>query len=264
MRDIVHYVTFPSLHEKPLSIAARLRIPADGSARVPAVVILHGSAGPSDREGGYAVEFNRAGIATLEADQWAARNLEGGADGRPRTVPETLPDVFGALTYLAGRQPKIDPARVGLMGFSFGGIATILASTKTYSATFARDLRFAAFMPCYPVCWMYGRVPGYEFRDLVDAPIFLLTAELDQYDNDPGAGDKLVASLPSSDRARVSTMTMPGCHHGFDMPDTDMVVNDPSSNRGAGGTAIMRYNPSAAAEAHRQAVAFFLKTLTQR
>jgi len=261
MRDIVHYVTFPSLHEKALSIAARLRIPANGTSPVPAVVILHGSAGPSEREGGYAVALNRSGIATLEADQWAARNLEGGADGRPRTVSETLPDVFGALAYLAARQPKIDAARVGLMGFSFGGIATILASTKACSAKFARDLQFAAFMPCYPVCWMYGHVPGYEFRELIGAPVFLLTAELDQYDNDPNAGDKLVSSLPSSDRALVSTLTMPGCHHGFDMPDTDMVVTDPSSNRGAGGTAIMRYNPPAAAEAHRQAVAFFSRTL---
>lgn len=264
MRDIVHYVTFPSLHEKPLSIAARLRIPTDGPSPVPAVVILHGSAGPSEREGGYAVALNRAGIATLEADQWAARSLEGGADGRPRTVLETLPDVFGALAYLSSRQPTIDPTRVGLMGFSFGGIATVLASTKTYSAKFGRDRQFAAFMPCYPVCWMYGRVPGYEFRDLVGGPVFLLTAELDQYDNDPGAGDKLVASLPASDRALVSSTTMPSCHHAFDMPDTDMVVTDPSSNRGAGGTAIMRYNPPAAAEAHRHAVAFFQRTLAGR
>src|ERR1051326_9472091 len=107
MQDTFHYVGFPSLHEKPLWIAARLRVPADRNGTLPAVIILHGSAGPTGREGGYATALNRSGIATLEPDLWAARNLEGGADGRPRTVAETLPDVIGALTYLA-RPPRID------------------------------------------------------------------------------------------------------------------------------------------------------------
>lgn len=260
MQDTFHYVGFSSLHETPLSIAARLRVPADREGILPAVIILHGSAGPTGREAGYATALNRAGIATLEPDLWAARNLEGGAAGRPRTVAETLPDVFGALAYLA-KHLRIDHARIGLMGFSFGGVATMLASTKAHSAGFAPEPRFAAFMPCYPVCWLYGRVPGHEFRDLTGAPIFLMTAALDQYDNDPGAGEKLADSLAPNDRACVATRAMAGCHHGFDMPGVDMVVNDPSSNRGAGGTAVMRYNAEATVEAHKLAVAFFSKAL---
>src|SRR5262249_25853695 len=183
---------FASLHEGPLAIAARLRLPMDRDGILPAVIILHGSAGPTGREAGYSTALNRAGIATLEPDLWAARNLEGGADGRPRTVAETLPDVFGALAYLA-KHPRIDNSRIGLMGFSFGGVAPMLASTKAYTAVFPTGPRFAALMPCYPVCWLYGRVPGHEFRDLAGAPVFLMTAELDQYDNDPKAGEKLVA-----------------------------------------------------------------------
>ena len=66
----LHYVTFPSLHSAPLSIAARLRVPQDGSDRHPAVILLHGSAGPSGREGGYADVLNAAGFVTLEPDQW--------------------------------------------------------------------------------------------------------------------------------------------------------------------------------------------------
>src|SRR5215469_2086856 len=96
----LHYVTFRSLHEQPLSIAARLRVPEDGRDKHPAVILLHGSAGPSLREGGYADALDAAGFVTFEPDQWSARNLKGGADGRPRTVTETLPDVYGARGLL--------------------------------------------------------------------------------------------------------------------------------------------------------------------
>jgi len=48
---ILHYVVFKSLHEQPLSLAARLRVPQDGKEKHPAVILLHGSAGPSAREG---------------------------------------------------------------------------------------------------------------------------------------------------------------------------------------------------------------------
>jgi dienelactone hydrolase len=250
MNRSLHYVVFHSLHEKPLAIAARLSVPTDVTRPMPAVVLLHGSAGPTVREAGYAQALNDVGIATLEPDQWAARQLEGGALGRPRTAAETLPDVFGAHEFLAAN-PNVDSNRVGLMGFSFGGVATLLAATKAYSAP------FAAFMPCYPICWLYGNVKGLELSPLSGAPVFLMTAELDQYDNDARAGELLVASLPPSDRAIVKTRAMAGCHHGFDMPGVDLVANDPASNRGAGGTAIMRYNSAAAAEARNLAVEFF-------
>src|SRR5215472_11722616 len=110
----LHYIAFPTLHETPLTIAARLRLPA-GTDKRPAVIILHGSAGPSGREGGYAKVLNEAGFATLEPDQWAARGLKGGAEGRPRTVAETLPDVYGARRFLAAH-PRIDATRIGVMG----------------------------------------------------------------------------------------------------------------------------------------------------
>ncbi|MGH6958272.1 MAG: hypothetical protein ACREEW_16525, partial [Caulobacteraceae bacterium] len=88
----LHYVVVPSLHAPPLAIAARLKVP-EGDVPAPAVIVLHGSAGPSEREGGYADVLNRLGIVTLELDQWSARGLAGGAVGRPRTVHETLPDL---------------------------------------------------------------------------------------------------------------------------------------------------------------------------
>jgi dienelactone hydrolase len=121
-------VSYTSLDPvKPLTVPATLRLPAV-QAPMPAVVIVHGSSGVDSRGPSYAAELNKAGIATLEIDMWAARGITGGAD-RPRSVPETLPDAYGAFKFLAAN-PAIDPKRIGIMGFSWGGVVSMLTSTK--------------------------------------------------------------------------------------------------------------------------------------
>ncbi len=252
----LHYIAYKSQHETPFTIAARLRLPEGTSERVPAVVILHGSAGPSGREGGYAKVLNEAGFATLEPDQWAARGLKGGAEGRPRSVAETIPDLYGARRYLL-EHPAIDPARIGVMGFSFGGVATMLSATHAYNDRFAPEGHFLAHMPIYPVCWLYNKVPGYEFANLVDAPLLIVTGALDEYDDDPEAAAKLVAALSPEDRAWVTFKVIADAHHGFDMPGIDRQAVDPSSHRGQGGMMTMRYHPMATTQSHRLAVEFF-------
>lgn len=252
----LHYVTISSLHETPLAIAARLRVPTDGKDRHPAVILLHGSAGPSGREGGYGDVLNAAGFVTLEMDQWSARNLKGGAEGRPKSVIETLPDLYGARAFLA-RHPSVDPARIGAAGFSFGGVACMLAATRKHS----EGNPFPALMPVYPATWTYNRVPNFEFGDLTDTKILLITGALDQYDNDPEISAKLVAGLKPEDAAKITLQVMPDSHHGFDMPEADMEVQDPFGNQGKGGKVIMRYNPDTTRKAHALAVDFFTRQL---
>lgn len=256
----LHYVTFRSLHETPLVIAARLRVPADSKDKHPAVILLHGSAGPSMREGGYADVLNAAGFVTLEPDQWSARGLAGGAAGRPRTVIETLPDVYGARAMLS-THPSVDASRIGVGGFSFGGVASMLAATHKHNDRFLDGDHFRAFMPVYPATWTYNRVPDFEFGDLVDAPILLITAASDQYDNDPEISAKLVATLKAADRAKIRLEVMADSHHGFDMPGVDMEVTDPFGNQGRGGKVVMRYNPVATRKSHALAVEFFSAAL---
>jgi dienelactone hydrolase len=251
-----HYVSFASLHSQPLAISARLMEPATETAKSPAVIILHGSAGPSAREGGYAEALQAAGFVTLEPDLWSCRGLAGGSEGRPKTVPETLPDLYGARAFLAAR-PDVDDAHIGVVGFSFGGVMAMLAATRAHNDAFLPGGRFAALMAVYPACWTYNQVAGHEFRELVGAPLFLVTGGLDQYDDDPDAGPKLVETLPAADRARVRTHVFADAHHCFDMPGVDVVVQDPMSHRGKGGDVVMRHNPKAAAQSHRLCVDFF-------
>lgn len=255
----LHYVALRSLHERPLSIAARLRVPQDSAEKHPAVILLHGSAGPSGREGGYADALNAAGFVTLEPDMWAARNFKGGAAGRPMPA-DALADLYGARALLAAH-PAVDAARIGVGGFSFGGVVAMFAATRERNAPFLKDDCFKAIMPVYPATWAYNKVPGFAFGDLVDAPLLLITGALDQYDNDPEVSAKLLAGLKPADAAKIKIRVMPDSHHGFDMPGVDMEVTDPFGNQGRGGTVIMRYNPDATRQAHKLAVEFFSSAL---
>ncbi len=255
----LHYVVFPSLHTPPLSLAGRLRIP-ETEGRRPAVILLHGSAGPSEREGGYAEPLNAAGFVTLELDQWSPRGLAGGAEGRPRTVAETLPDLYGARAWLAAH-PRVDPARIGVIGFSFGAVAAMLAATRAHNDPVLGEDHFAALMPVYPICHLYNRISGFEFGDLVEAPVLIVTGALDGYDNDAKAGPSLAASLGEADRAKIRVEVMAEAHHGFDMPGVERQAQDPAGNRGEGGLVTMAYNAPAAARSHALAVAFFSEAM---
>ncbi len=169
---------------------------------------------------------------------------------RPKTVPETLPDLYGARAFLAARS-DVDATRIGAMGFSFGGVMAMLAATRAHNDRFLPGAHFAALMPVYPACWTYNAISGHEFRDLVDAPLFIVTGGLDQYDDDPAAGPKLAEALSTADRTRVRTHVFAAAHHCFDMPGVDVVVQDPMSHRGRGGDVIMRHDAEATLQSHR-------------
>ena len=257
----VSYVTFPNAaQEHPLTIAGQLRIPLrDG--KVPAVVIVHGTSGVDSRGSYHAEALNDAGIATLELDMWSARGLSGGTgpNGRPAGVPETLPDAYGALQYLAAR-PEIDPQRIGITGFSWGGVVSMLTATRPYSELYlgANPLRFAAHAPFYPVCWGYNKIPGYEFAELTGAPVFIQSGECDAYD-EPDSCTKLVNGLPEPERRQVTVTMYPGATHAFNRLEPTQTVTDPFAHLGQGGEVKFEAHPDAAARSRRATVEFFAR-----
>jgi len=255
----VSYITFPNVsREHPLTIAAQMRVPArDGS--VPAVVIVHGTSGVDSRGSYHAQALNDAGIATLELDMWSPRALTGGAGpgGRPESVPETLPDAYGALLYLASHS-GIDPQRIGITGFSWGGVVSMLTATRPYSDLYmgADPRRFAAHAPFYPVCWGYNKIPGYEFSELTGAPVFIQSGECDAYD-EPGSCTELVNGLPEQARRRVTVKMYPEATHGFNRLEPAQTVSDPFAHLGRGGEVRFEANLDAAARSRQATVDFF-------
>jgi dienelactone hydrolase len=249
------YAAFTSQADPPLTIAGKLSTPIEGE-RGPAVLICHGSDGVDPRGAFHAGALNDAGIATFEIDMWAARGVKRGALARPRSVPETLPDAFAALAFMAA-QPEIDPARIGILGFSWGGVVSLLTATPRWRdqlGAAAPAIRAHAAM--YPVCWAYETVPGLSLAELTGAPILIQAGDADAYD-DPDGLDQLLARLPPASSALIRGVTHPGAGHGFDRDAPSRTIVDPFAHKGVGGPVLMAFHPEAAAAARAANVAFF-------
>lgn len=243
----------------PSTVPAILNLP-DGPSRVPAILIVHGSGGVDGRGQFYAEALNAAGIATLEINMWKARNVKGGPD-RPRHVMDTMPDVWGAWKFLADH-PRIDPAKIGMMGFSWGGISSMLAAFGVKPANMPPDMaaaRFAALAPFYPVCTLY--LPGGRAREFLDsgkptgATVLLHAGTKDDYEVDPMACQKVPAEYPS---LPLTVVMVEGATHGFD--GRNATFTDRSAKNGRGAEIRVVANPQAAAKARADTVAFFRKS----
>ena len=239
-----------------VQVAGLLRTSREATAPVGAVLICHGSDGVDGRGEYYAGALNAAGIATLEIDMWAARSTSRGAAGRPRSPMETLADAFSALKFL-GEQPEIDPTRIGILGFSWGGVVSLLSATQSRADPLRGGLAgFKAHAAHYPVCYAYAADPRMALTDLTGAPILIQTGDVDTYDH-PDAGEKLAAALAAQGTAKVRNITYAGAGHGFDRDLPAQTINDPFAHNGAGGPVLMEFNKSAAEATRAEVVSFF-------
>lgn len=274
-RPAISFVEFDSFDlesssPSPVTVKGKLKLPVryDGKKRcfllkkdVPAVLILHGSAGIDFRGDFYARGLNAAGIATFEIDMWEARGINSAAD-RPAVPLFTYPDAFGALAYLSGH-PNIDPGRIGVMGFSWGGVVTMASATEHYASQLGGGLRFAAHVAHYPVCWASNNqaIPGSEFSDLTGAPILIQIGEEDDYDDGSGPCFALKDSLAPKEQRIVEVMTYEGAFHGWDRLEVPVTVEDPFSHLGAGGEVEIVPDVDQAYKSRKKVVQFFRRHL---
>lgn len=261
-----NFVTFPQARvPSPLMITGRLSVPADVKGPVPAVVIVHGTGGIDSRGDAHSRNLLRAGIATLQIDLWGPRGVGNNAAERPKDPLSTLPDVFGAFEFLAAK-PGIDPKRVGIMGFSWGGAMSVLAAQDDAAQKFlGAGRRFAAHVAMYPVCWAYQRNGKTLLSPLTGAPLLILVGDSDHYEDDPRSCEALAASLPSADRQAVRVRVYADAGHGFDMSETcSPVYSDPFAHRGAGGPGRSCPNPTARYTAWHDVVEHFTRALADR
>jgi len=95
---------------KTILLGARLQLPAQVNGKMPAVIMMHGTGGIRYSGVYYAAALNKAGIATLEVDQWGGRGLSAEPGSRPKNLGDNLVDIGGAYRLLTAR-PDIDAAR---------------------------------------------------------------------------------------------------------------------------------------------------------
>lgn len=255
----ISFVQFqsPDLTKPPgtmLTIKGKLSVPGDaahpqggtgqhGNRKLPAVLILHGSAGVDARGDFYEAALNRAGIATLQIDMWQARGYSA-AGQRPAAIYLTYPDAFSALAFLS-QQPNIDGARIGVLGFSWGGLVSMGAAERLYTSTYGNGLTFKAHVAHYPVCYAWndgalftrlGLTPaqfGVQWINLTGAPVLIEVGTKDGYDNGSGPCSALAASVNPSNGGVVSVNAYPGATHAWDRLMVPIVVTDPFADQGS-------------------------------
>ena len=130
---------------------------ADADNPVPAIIMLPGSGGINKgREPGYVKLFNDRGIATFVLDYYAPRGVQE-KDVYLRkilaaTETDVLVDAFSALKLLA-THPAIKAEKIGLTGYSYGGMVTRYALDPRVKAIVAPEApRFALHMDIYGPC----------------------------------------------------------------------------------------------------------------
>ena len=203
--------------EKARTVWGTLNFPANAPDKnVPVVVVLHGMGGIHDSAEYWLSALNSMGLATFMVDSnWPRRKCK-------KTFKKAIPncnDVHKGITRivdarraleLLSKHPRIDPARIGCLGSSLGGIGCLYQSVKRFQKMWgAPGLEFAASVPMYPVCNF-----KYEEDDVMsDEPIRIHIGDLDEY----GSAESCIKYV---ERLRLKgkdiTVTVyPGVHHSF-------------------------------------------------
>jgi dienelactone hydrolase len=143
----------------------RLFLPAGASAQrpTPAVVVVHGSGGIAPgREMEYGALLAADGYAALVIDYYRPRGITEATPYAAKVLGVTefdaTADAYAALRAL-NKHPAIDPKRIAVVGFSYGGMATRIAMDARVRAALAPDLPpFAAHVDFYGPCFQDFRL----------------------------------------------------------------------------------------------------------
>jgi len=202
----------PDAEAAPVAVTGRLSLPP-GVGRVPAVVLAHGCSGAGSAIESWADEMVRLGYAALVVDSYAGRGLQETCSGRTLiSNASRLVDVYRALDFLTAH-PRVDPARIVLLGFSQGGRVALWA---TYTRFRARWLRagspgFRAYLAFYPgSCWY--RLHGET--EVGERPIRVFHGAADDWT--PLAPCRAYVERLRRAGRDAALFEYPGAHHGFD------------------------------------------------
>jgi dienelactone hydrolase len=195
---------------KQVIVAGEFRI-AQGSGRLPVVVMMHGSSGVGANIEPWVHQFNQMGISTFVVDSMTGRGLTSVSANQAQLGRlNFIVDIYRALEILA-KHPRVDPERIVLMGFSRGGQAALYASLDRFQKLWNKSgMQFAGYIPFYPDC----ATTYLTDTEVGDRPIRIFHGAMDDYD--PIASCKaFVARLADAKRDVVLT-EYPDAQHSFD------------------------------------------------
>lgn len=209
---------------KPVIIAGELRIPLPGADRLPAVVLVHGSGGVGENTDRWSQILNQMGIATFILDTFTGRGIVNTVTNQAQLgALAMMNDSYRALELLS-RHPRIDPARIAIMGFSKGATPALYASLKRFQKMHApQGAEFAAYIAFYAPCY----VSYLGETEVSDKPIRLFHGAADDWVPAAPCRD-YVAKLRSAGKdARLIEYS--GAYHVFDNPGIKAPIKIPQA-----------------------------------
>ena len=116
------------------------------------MILQHGSGGPNGGHELWAKTFNEMGIASFLVDSFSGRGIVSTSANQALLGRlNMILDGYRAFDVLADH-PRIDPARIAVMGFSRGGQSTLYSSMKRFQQMWNPRAAFAAYIPLYASC----------------------------------------------------------------------------------------------------------------
>lgn len=210
--DLTDIISGTASRAEKEKIYGRLSLPDKVDGKIPAVVIMHASGGVFNfREHQMAKLLTQSGIAAFIPYSFASRGLK-----NTKSTSETgtsfgmrIADAFGALRFLS-THPNIDRQKIGIMGYSSGGFASMLSLDKKITQKAADgSLTFAAHVNVYAS-------PTLVFKkcDPTAAPALFLMGEKD----DLCPLDHMMSYIDKLKKAggNVKAVVYPDAHHAFD------------------------------------------------
>jgi len=227
-------VVFPSVDEARTELIGYLYAPVGVEGPAPAVVLMHGRAGAyssladgvydastlSMRHRYWAQYWAGRGYYAIIVDGFGPRGYPGGFgrhsyNERPAEVNEVTVrplDAYGALKYLR-TLPGVDDDRIGLMGWSNGGSATLAAMADDKPGDMRR-LGFRAGISMYPACGLHNRFARTGYHTYAPVRVFMGTED-EEVSHDRCRDLIRTAEVRGHD---VEFVSYRGATHSFDDP----------------------------------------------
>jgi len=223
-------VKFPvTVRREQLTLDGKLYRPSTSAPR-PAVIVVHGCSGQGSGARTWGEVLSKWGYVALVIDSFAGRGVKevctragGRVDARDRAW-----DIDGAAAWLKA-QPFVRADRIGLMGQSHGGAATLFATLRDGADKSPPPMpAFAGTIAFYPDCTLRGRTTQ---RFEVQRPLLILIGEKDDWTT----ADKCRELMPRLSGKPFELHSYADAYHAYDNPGSRLRFREEVTNRNKPG-----------------------------